>query len=185
MSALNEPVMVLNKVWLKIRIIPAHRALVLLFAGKASAVDEESFYAYKWDEWVKEPIKETDNIVVSSSGDVRVPEIIVLATYNKTFKKNVKLTKKNIYIRDGNVCQYSGKKLSEGEFDIDHVNPRSKGGKNSWGNMVVCAKDINRKKADRTPEQAGLKLIRKPIKPSGNRLIIDPKIQAKASWSKF
>ena len=63
--------------------------------------------------------------------------------YDKTHKKNVRLTKRNIYIRDGNICQYSGKTLSDGESDIDHITPRSKGGKNSWANMVLNLFDLS------------------------------------------
>ena len=69
--------------------------------------------------------------------------------------------------------------------DIDHIIPRSKGGKNTWDNMVVCSKEINRKKADKTPEQAGLKLIKKPAKPDSGRIILDPRGNYPKSWSKF
>lgn len=82
-------------------------------------------------------------------------------------------------------CQYTGKQIKESDADIDHVKPRSKGGINSWDNMVVCTKEINRMKADMTPKQAGLKLIRKPKKPNADRMLIDPKIKVPESWSKF
>ncbi len=185
MSVLNRPVLVLNKVWMPIRVVPTYRALVLMFANKASAVDPNTYYAYKWDDWVKEPVEDTDNIITTSRDVVKAPEVIVLSTYDKVYRKDIRLTKRNIYIRDGYKCQYSGKKIKESDADIDHVIPRSKGGRNSWENMVVCSKDINRMKADRTPEQAGLKLIKRPTKPSSGRLLIDPKVKVPESWSKF
>lgn len=186
MSALNKPIMVLNKSWMPIRVVPAHRAITLVFAGKASAIDVSDWSVYNWEKWVTRDISENPyGIISTSSSAIETPEIIVLSVYDKIFRKDVRLTKRNIYIRDGYRCQYTGKKIKESEADIDHVNPRSKGGTNSWGNMVVCTQEINRMKADRTPEQAGLKLIRKPKKPSSDRLLIDPKIKVPESWSKF
>ena len=185
MSSLNKPVLVLNKVWMPIRVIPAYRSLVLVFAKKASMVDTNTYDIYEWKEWIKQPIVETDPIIIGASYNVKVPEVIVLSTYDKVYKKNARLTKKNIYIRDGYKCQYSGKKIKGTEADIDHVIPRALGGKNSWENMVVCSKEINRQKANRTPEQANLKLIRKPIKPHTSKLLIDSRNDIPKSWHKF
>lgn len=186
MSTLNKPIMVLNKNWMSIRIIPAYRAITLVFAGKASAVDTEDWSVYNWEKWSERGLSEKSyGFITTSSCDIELPEIIVLSTYDKVFRKDVRLTKRNIYIRDGYRCQYTGKKLKETDADIDHVKPRSKGGANDWGNMVVCTKEINRMKADRTPEQAGLKLIRKPKKPNTDRMLIDPKIKVPESWNKF
>jgi len=185
MSSLNRAVLVLNKMWMPIRVIPVTRALVLMFAGKASGVDCETYYAYNWEDWIKEPITENDRIIITSSYDVKVPEVIVLSTYDKIYKKDIKLTKRNIYIRDGYRCQYTGEQVKELDADIDHIIPRAQGGINSWENMVVCSKEVNRMKANRTPEQAGLKLIKKPTKPNVDKLLIDPKIKVPESWGKF
>lgn len=185
MSSLNKEVLVLNKVWMSIRVVKVMRALKLLIAGKASVVDGDTFYAYNWEEWAKLPVKEGEECITSVNYDIKIPEVIVLHKYDKVFRKNAKLTKRNIYIRDGNRCQYTGKKLNQRDLDIDHITPRSKGGKNSWGNLVVCSKEINRKKADRTPEQAGLKLIKQPSKPDSGRLLIDLNKKHPKSWSKF
>ena len=186
MSVMNKPVMVLNKNWMPIRIVPTYRAITLVFAGKASAINVKDWSVYNWEKWAAKGLSEKPyGIISTSSCDVEIPEIIVLSVYDKVYKKDVKLTKRNIYIRDGYKCQYSGRRLKESEADIDHVTPRSKGGINSWDNMVVCTKEINRMKADRTPEQAGLKLIKKPTKPNTDRMLIDPKINAPESWSKF
>ncbi len=185
MSALNKQILVLNKMWMPIRIIPAYRALTLIFAGKASAIDI-NYYAYNWKDWSERKISDNPyGTILTSSDVVEIPEIIVLSRYDKVFRKDTRLTKRNIYIRDGYKCQYTGMRIKESEADIDHVIPRSKGGKNTWENMVVCMKDINRMKADRTPEQAGLMLIKKPSKPNADRLLIDPKIRVPDSWSKF
>ena len=185
MTSLNKPVLVLNKVWMPIRVIPSIRAFKLLFAHKASAVNTKTYYAYEWEEWLKQPILKDEVVVHSVNYAIKIPEVIVLSKYDKVFRKNAKLTKRNIYIRDGYKCQYSGKKLKQADADIDHIIPKSQGGKNSWDNMVVCTREINRKKGNKTPEQAGLKLIKKPIKPDSNILLINPKIKIPLSWNKF
>ncbi len=185
MSSLNKPVLVLNKVWMPIRVVPAYRSIVLIFAKKASAVNTDTYYIYKWEDWIKQPIAETDPIIIGARYNIKVPEVIVLSIYDKIYKKDARLTKKNIYIRDNYRCQYSGKKIKGTDADIDHIVPRSLGGTNSWENMVVCSKEINRQKANRTPEQANLKLIRKPTKPNASKLLIDPRTIIPKSWSKF
>ena len=184
MGMLTKPVLVLNKGWTAIRISTVKQAFRIAFADRGSFVDDK-YNVYSWEDWAKLPVKEGDNYITSVNYDIRVPEVIVLYKYDKVFRKNAKLTKRNIYIRDGNRCQYTGKKLSQRDLDIDHVTPRSKGGKNSWSNLVVCSKEINRKKADRTPEQAGLKLIKQPSKPDSGRLLIDLNKKHPESWSKF
>jgi len=185
MSHLNKPVLVLNKVWMPVRVVKAIRAFKLLFANKASAVNTDTFYIYNWGEWLKQPFSDSDFTVSTVNFEIKVPEVIVLCKYDKVFKKHVKLTKRNIYIRDNYTCQYSGKKVNKGESDIDHVVPLSKGGKNSWENMVVCSKNINRKKANKSLKQSGLKLIKNPTIPDNTKLLIDPKMKIPESWRKF
>ena len=119
MSELNKPIMVLNKSWMAIRIVPAHKAITLVFAGKASAIDVKDWSVYNWENWAQR--KMSDNpygILHAPSCDIEIPEIIVLSTYDKVFRKNVRLTKRNIYIRDGMRCQYTGKKLKESDADM-------------------------------------------------------------------
>ena len=185
MSFLNENVLVLNKLWGSIRIIRVIRSLKLLFSEKAYVVNSDTYDTYNWEEWIKQDIKDNDDLIIGVSFNIKVPEVIVLSTYDKVPKVNVKLTKKNIYIRDKYCCQYSGKKIEEEELDIDHVIPKSRGGKNDWGNMVVCTKEINRQKGDKTPKEAGLRLKNKPKKPTYKKMFIDTRIKIKESWKKF
>jgi 5-methylcytosine-specific restriction endonuclease McrA len=72
---------------------------------------------------------------------------------------------RGIWLRDGGVCQYTGKKLSTSEGNIDHIVPKSRGGKTSWTNCVLSHRTVNAKKGNRTPEEAGLKLIKQPSVP--------------------
>lgn len=78
----------------------------------------------------------------------------------------VPLTRFNLLLRDNNTCQYTGIQMRTDELNFDHVIPKSQGGKSSWTNLVTCSKAINSLKANKTPKQAGLKLIRQPRQPS-------------------
>ena len=185
MDTLQKPVLVLNKLWMPIRVVQSIRAFTLLFAGKASVVDVEDFSIFTWDEWQKTPTQEGDAVIHTSNSNVKLPEVIVLSNYDKIPKKGMKLTKRNIFLRDNFTCQYTGKTVSTKTADIDHVIPKSRGGKTSWDNLVVCSKPVNRKKADRTPDEAGLKLLKRPTKPEPQVIYIDPKMDMPPSWKKF
>lgn len=185
MDTLKKPVLVLNKIWMPIRVIPSIRAFTLLFAGKACVIDGDEYNVYSWEDWTELPIEEGDDIIHTSHSSVKIPKVIVLSKYDKLPKKGMKLTKRNIFLRDNFTCQYSGKTVSTKNADIDHVQPKSRGGKTNWSNLVVCSKAINRMKANRTPEEAGLKLLKKPSKPEPQVIYVDPRIDMDPYWEKF
>jgi 5-methylcytosine-specific restriction endonuclease McrA len=119
----------------------------------------------KWDEWITLPVREHDACVLTARGAIRVPTVIVAVNYARVPKKRPKLSAKNIRERDGNRCQYTGVLLHSDEGSLDHVVPRSRGGADSWENLVWSAKDVNQRKADRLPHEAGLKLLAVPRAP--------------------
>jgi 5-methylcytosine-specific restriction endonuclease McrA len=119
----------------------------------------------QWAAWLELEVRDSDNAVWTVHGPVRVPTVLVLARYDKVPKRRPKLSGKGIWERDGGVCQYTGKKLAREEGNVDHVLPRSRGGKTTWDNCVLADKRINSRKADRTPDEVGLKLQRKPAPP--------------------
>lgn len=132
----------------------------------------EDIQAVKWEEWIKLPVRECDLEIRTSKMSIRVPTIIASSKYSEIPTKRFRPTKRNIWLRDDGICQYSGKKLKPEEANIDHPFPKSRGGPNTWENMVLCHKDINSKKGSKTPEEAGLNLIRKP-KPMSPKLMSD------------
>ncbi len=161
-------VLVLNRNWQAIDIKTPADAFCMMASGTATALAitvGEDMSPVKCREWFNLPVREADNAVLTVNGPVRVPTVIVLARYDKVPKHRPKLSGRGIWDRDGGVCQYSGRKLSRDEGNIDHVIPRSRGGKTSWDNCVLADKRVNSKKADRTPEEVGLKLRRKPVAP--------------------
>ena len=98
-------------------------------------------------------------------GPVRLPTVIVLRKFQGLPLFRPAFGFRALWLRDGGRCQYSGRQLAFHEADIDHIIPRSRGGKDSWENCVISDRSINRKKAAKTPEEAGLRLIRTPFKP--------------------
>jgi 5-methylcytosine-specific restriction endonuclease McrA len=110
-------------------------------------------------------LEEYDEIVSSPSISYFIPAVIQLKHQVATMKKGVKFSRINVFTRDGFKCQYCGQRKTMRELNYDHVVPRKQGGKTTWDNIVTCCYPCNEHKAGRTPEQAGMKLLRKPAKP--------------------
>jgi len=157
--------LVLNKSWAALTIDTAKESIIKAFTGVANAVDE-NYIQYNWDEWL-ERSQSTDKgyFIYTSTKKVEIPKIIVLLKYNKIPKIKVKLTRRNLLIRDNYTCQYTGKKVTMKDATVDHVLPKSRGGKTVWDNVVTACFEINIKKGNKTPEESGLQLSSKPKKP--------------------
>jgi 5-methylcytosine-specific restriction endonuclease McrA len=141
---MQAPVLVLNATFEPINVTAVRRALVLMLKGVAQA----------------EEIHPTE--VHSCTQAVHVPSVIRLLTYRHIPQQSRALSRKNILLRDRNTCQFCGNAFPASELTLDHVMPRSRGGHSSWENLVACCYDCNNRKGDRTPEEAGLKLVRRP-----------------------
>jgi 5-methylcytosine-specific restriction endonuclease McrA len=128
-------------------------------------IEEDQVMPLEWNDWVNVNPRDGDRKVKTVRGYIKVPNIIVLNHYEKIPKQAVKFTQKNLWERDNFTCQYTGKKVTRTNGNIDHIIPKAQGGRTCWENCVIAHKDINAIKADRTPEQAGLKLIKKPCAP--------------------
>ena len=118
-----------------------------------------------WEEGITLPIRAQDNAAHTVRGPIRVPTVIVAVNFAKVPKKRPKLCSRTIRERDGNRCQYTGKVLKPEEGSLDHVVPRSRGGKDAWENLVWSSKDVNARKGNRLPHEAGLRLLRVPRAP--------------------
>ena len=166
---LNKPtVLVLNRNWQAIHVKTPAEAFCMLASGAAAALDvqgDDAIVPVRWDEWLKLPVREHDNAVNTPRGSVRVPTVIVAANYARVPLRRPRLNRRNLWDRDGGVCQYTGRKLAPHEANIDHVIPRSRGGATSWDNCVLAHHEVNSKKADRLPQEAGLQLRKRPLAP--------------------
>ncbi|MHC4103610.1 MAG: HNH endonuclease [Planctomycetota bacterium] len=193
-SGLDCNVLVLNKHYMAIRIVGARRAFSLLFRDLAEvvSVEQDSYSNYDFQSWCEasefkrnfEP--DGHDWVSTVNFHVAVPRIIRLLFYDRLPRNEVKLNRRNIFARDRNRCQYCGKKYPTSELSLDHVIPRSMGGKSVWTNMVCACTDCNVKKGGRTPKQAQLTLIQKPIRPKRNPLVhVHLGHQRYRSWKQF
>src|SRR5258707_616838 len=161
-------VLVVTRNWQAINIRTPQDAFCQMATNVATALDiedDEHIRPVKWDEWITLPVREHDPFVRTARGAIRVPTVIVAVNYARVPKKRPKLSAKNIRERDGNRCQYTGVLLHPDEGSLDHVVPRSRGGADSWGNLGWPAKEVNQRKADRLPHEAGLKLLAVPRAP--------------------
>jgi len=179
---LNSHVLVLNKMWMAVRVVDARRAFSLLFRTLAEAirVDDGSYTGHDFDSWADLSAARDRYIgldgehydwVSTVRFDIAVPKVIRLLCYDRLPKQDVKLNRRNIYARDANLCQYCGGRFPTSELSLDHVVPRSQGGQSTWTNLVCCCVRCNSRKGGRTPRQAHMKLIREPIKPTRNPVI--------------
>jgi 5-methylcytosine-specific restriction endonuclease McrA len=159
-------VLVLNRNWQAINIRTPAEAFCQMATGVATALEiasEDHIRPVTWDEWLTLPIREQDQDVNTVRGAIRVPTVIVLASFARVPKKRPKLCARTIRERDDNRCQYTGAVLRPEEGNIDHVVPRSRGGKDAWENCVWSSKAVNSKKGNRLPHEAGLKLLKHPV----------------------
>jgi 5-methylcytosine-specific restriction endonuclease McrA len=113
-----------------------------------------------------EVVEESDWVVRSIEVSMKVPSVVRLMGFVRFRRKDAKYSRRNIYARDKNRCQYCGRQFPQEELTCDHVIPRSRGGRTEWGNIVTCCVPCNRKKGGRTPEEAGLSLVRTPARPA-------------------
>jgi len=135
-----------------------------------------------WKDWSKLPIRDCDDYVHTTSGPVRLPSVVVCSRFHKVVFRQVQFpTKNNIFKRDKFTCGYTGKKLQKHELSIDHILPVSRGGKDTWENLITCDRTLNTEKGDRTPSEFGLKLLWTPEKPK-NGLIFDA---LREDWNTF
>lgn len=165
----KETVLVLNRNWQAIHVKSPLEAMTMMYSDTATALDirgEDYMIPLKWSEWIKLPIEDgKDDFIQTVKGNIKIPKVLVLCNYGKVPRKRPKFSSKAIWDRDEGICQYTGRKLTPQEANIDHIIPKSRGGKTDWHNCVLTHKEINSKKADRTPEEAGLKLIKRPQDP--------------------
>lgn len=188
MSVLAEKVLVLNKGWHPINITTVREAVSMSYQGAASILDPKTFQPFDFNSWkeASEFAQEGSKYLRGCDWKMLVPEVIVLTSYNGVNKRQVKFSRRNLYFRDRNTCQYCGRKFHSKDLTIDHVVPKSKGGRSIWTNVVLACYACNRKKDNRLLEKCGMHLLRPPKQPRWEEVKI-PSISGKipASWEQF
>jgi hypothetical protein len=161
---LTLPVLALNRYFQPVHITTARRAFLLLFAGVAHAIDDVG-EMHDFASWRVLPVRENDDGMPIVGGALRVPRVLHLRRYERMRRPIVRLTRQNVMLRDAHQCQYCARRLPVRELNIDHVLPRSRGGGDSWENLVTACRPCNLNKGRRTPEEASMRLIRTPTAP--------------------
>jgi 5-methylcytosine-specific restriction endonuclease McrA len=161
--------LMLDQGYAPVKVIPWQRAIQLLFLGKVEVVEE-----------YEDKVRSTKLVI-------KIPAVVRLLRGFRRHNKPVKFSRVNIYARDNYECQYCGVKQSLGELTYDHVIPRSRGGKTDWDNIATCCAACNRKKANRTPAEAKMKLRKEPKQPKAVPAIVIEvsRANAPAAWRDY
>lgn len=192
--ALSASVLLLNRQYVAIHVVDVRRAFGLLFRNLAEVIhiEQDQWVNYDFDSWreiselqseYKEPHQDW---IRSVTFEIQVPRVLRLLHYDRVPLQRVRLNRRNIFARDANHCQYCGRRYPTSELSLDHIVPTCRGGDTSWENLVCSCVRCNVRKGGRTPQEAGLKLIRKPVRPKSSPLLSiklgNPKY---ASWKTF
>ncbi len=192
--ALSASVLVLNRMYMAVRIVSARRAMSFLFRDLAEVitVEDNQFLSYGFEDWVEvsaarqrfEP--DQHDWIRTIHFQVAVPKIVRLLGYDKLPRSTVKLNRRNIFARDENRCQYCGKRFPTSELSLDHVVPRSQGGAATWENLVCACVKCNVRKGGRTPSQSNMHLVRHPSRPRRSPVLtVKMTDERYASWKQF
>ncbi len=183
-TTLTRPTLVLNRNWQPVGVATVARSLILVYSDNARIVDPHDYRLYTWADWSELRPGEGESFVQTLRYKLRVPEVVTLVRYDRVPANSVTFSRRNIFKRDRYTCQYCGVQPGSEELTIDHVLPRSRGGPSSWDNCVLACVACNKRKADRTPEEARLRLAHPPVRPQWRPYYAEQATRI-ASWSKF
>ncbi|QDS85962.1 CRISPR-associated endonuclease Cas9 [Rosistilla oblonga] len=193
-SVLDSSVLILNRFYMAIRVVSVRRGFTLLYRQCAEVItlEDEQYTSYDFTSWCelsqltsleKQP---GEDYIKAVGFDLRVPRICRLTRFDRLPVQSVRFNRKNLFARDSHRCQYCGQDKPSNQLSVDHVVPRSHGGKTTWENVVCCCLRCNSRKGGRTPSQANMNLLTTPIKPKFNPVltqpIVDPRYEC---WKTF
>lgn len=163
---ITAPVLILNQSYEPISIRQARRALTLILKGAATVLEEYDAFVWK---------------------DMRMPSVIRLNKFRNVPRPRHEVTRRGIFQRDQFSCQYCGLKPAPAKLTLDHVLPESRGGRKEWSNLVTACTKCNHKKADRTPEEAGMRLLNVPraVSIHTSRFLMRTMGEREMSWKKY
>jgi 5-methylcytosine-specific restriction endonuclease McrA len=193
-DALASSVLVLNRSYMAVHVVGVRRAFSLLCRELAEVIHQENgqFANYDFDAWrencddrvdIKKPHEDWIRAV---NFEIQVPRIIRLLRYDRLPSRALRLNRHTVFARDEHHCQYCGHRFPTSELSLDHVIPKSRGGNTTWENVVCCCVRCNIRKGGRTPSEARMKLVAKPIRPKRSPLITlklrNPKYECWRTW---
>ena len=165
---MSNGVLLLNASYEPLQVVSLRRAIVLLLKEKAEIVEADGAELH------------------SGSLVLPKPSVIRLVYYVKIPSRlHLPLTRKMVLARDNYTCQYCGRQFPKSELTIDHVIPKSRGGETTWDNVVVACRRCNQRKGNRTPKEAGMKLLREPYEPRYVAIVILGEGSRQSTWEKY
>lgn len=166
----RHAVLVLNSLYQAIQVTGVRRAFRLFYSGRARAVDDE-FRTYAFDHWCGLPLNGSTEVVRTPSRAIRVPRVIQLVRYDRLPLRDVRFSRRNVFYRDRNRCQYCRNVFPQRQLNLDHVLPLSRGGSSGWDNVVTACVRCNSRKGNRTPREADMRLFRPPRRPRASPIL--------------
>lgn len=186
-SVLEHNVLVLNRNWMAIGYSTVRDAILLMTRDAARGLCVKTYRAFTWDDWTTdtENPPEVSSYIQSGSGQVPAPDVIILTRFDRLYYRNVRFSKKALFRRDDFTCGYCGEKFPEDELSVDHIIPRARKGKTSWTNCITSCVYCNCSKGDYSLEDAGLKLLKEPTRPTWHPIVNIRKDLRPESWTPF
>lgn len=182
---LNEPTLVLNRSWVAISTTSVRTALSLVYRDVARVIQPDTYETHDLASWADVAPPEDGRCIRTVRLSIPVPEIILLTGHNHMPRRTVPFSRRNLYRRDGNRCQFCGKRLPTSELSIDHVIPRARGGRTTWENCVLACIPCNVRKGCREPREVGMNLLRPATRPKWSPCLTVNVGRRRASWEKF
>ncbi len=184
-KGLSAPVLVLNKNFQPVRLTNAKQGFLLLYLGRARALDS-AFEPHDFQHWSARTLSDADETIGTPRGPIAVPRLLQLNGFSRMPQSPLRLSRKNIFLRDKYTCQYCGVRPTVKELNLDHVQPRSRGGRSTWENLVTSCRRCNMNKANQTPDEAGLTLRTRPHRPGWSvALMMATPHHRYAEWAPF
>ena len=205
-TLLDQPIVLsLNRAWQVIGHRTVKQALVALNGGDAAQppalgldidyarhADDTfdfarplAFRPVPWAEWLTLPVRDFDLVVRTPRHAIRVPTVVIATRYERVPLRVPRLSRAAIFARDEGVCQYTGERVGWRGGNLDHVVPRARGGRDTFENLVWAKREVNARKADRLPHEAGLRLLRRPRAPGPVPVVAFLRVPRHPDWRHF
>lgn len=169
-ESLGAPVLVLNRNYYPVRVTTVRHAFLLLYLGRASALDSQ-LEPQDFESWASIKPKPGEDYIGTPRGRLAIPRVVLLKQFNRVPSAPLRLSRRNLFLRDNYTCQYCLRRASIRELNVDHVLPRSRGGPSSWDNLVTSCRECNLRKGRSTPEECGMKLRKRPGRPAWSTVV--------------
>lgn len=182
---LAAPVLVLNRSYAPVRVTTARQAFEMLYQGRAVVLGAE-YEPHDFDQWASLGAGEHEEHVGTSCGRIRIPRLLLLSTYNRVPQAPVRLSRRNVFLRDSYQCQYCGGRPLLRDLNLDHVIPRSRGGRSTWENLVASCRECNLRKGRALPEECGMTPLSTPARPRWSAAVqLEAAPRRFAEWEPF